>query len=215
MTKATALTPRQRETLAWIKNFIRENGMPPTVREIGGAFGIKSSSVFDLLKALERKGCLRRGELGARSLIVDDGNRRRSGGGTVEVPVIGRIPAGQPIEAIEHDGDTVAVARDLLRGHDGYALEVEGESMYEAGILDGDYVIVRKQNTANDGDIVVALIESEATLKRFYREADGVRLEPANQAMAPIHVASGEFRIQGKVVGLMRLFGVRRVSRRK
>lgn len=205
MTRTTELTPRQRETLAWIKNFIRKNGMPPTVREIGGAFGIKSSSVFDLLKTLERKGYLRRGELGARSLIVDDGKRRRSGGGAVEVPVIGRIPAGHPIEAIEDGGDTVAVGRDLLRGRDGYALAVEGQSMTEAGILDGDYVIVRKQDTADDGDIVVALIESEATLKRFYREADGVRLEPANQTMAPIHVTSGKFRIQGKVVGVLRI----------
>jgi repressor LexA len=213
--KGDGLTARQRQILEWIKAFIRKHGMPPTVREIGGAFSIKSSSVFDLLKALERKGYLRRGELGARSLIVEDGKSRRSEGGTVEVPIVGRIPAGQPIEAIEHQGGTVAVGKDLLRGHDGYALEVEGQSMIEAGILDGDYVIVRKQETADDGDVVVALIESEATLKRLYREAGGVRLEPANQTMAPIHVTSREFRIQGKVVGVLRLLGERRAARRE
>jgi len=204
MPRTTDLSPRQRETLTWVKDFIQEHGMPPTVREIGDAFGIKSSSVFELLKALERKGYIRRGELGARSLIIEDGKSRRSEGGTVEVPVVGRIPAGQPIEAIENEGGTVAVGKDLLRGHDGFALEVEGQSMIEAGILDGDFVVVRKQENADDGDIVVALIESKATLKRLYREDGGVRLEPANQAMAPIHVNSGEFKIQGKVVGVMR-----------
>jgi repressor LexA len=191
--------------LVWIKEFIRENGMPPTVREIGGAFGIKSSSAFDLLKALERKGYLRRGELGPRSLIVADEKRRGSSiRGTVEVPVVGRIPAGQRIEAIEHHYGTVVVEKSLLRGGNAYALKVEGSSMVEAGILDGDYVIVRKQETAADGDIVVALIENEATLKRLYRESGGVRLEPANRSMAPIRVRSGDFRIQGKVVAVQR-----------
>lgn len=204
MPRKQRLTPRQRETLTWIKDFIRRHGMPPTVREIGGAFRIKSSSVFDLLKALERKGYLRRGELGARSLILEPSPAWRECG-CEEVPVVGRITAGRPIEAVEHDRGTVAVRKDLLRGHEGYALEVEGQSMVEAGILDGDYVIVRKQETADDGDIVVALIEDEATLKRFYRENGGVRLEPANQAMAPIHVMSGEFRIQGKLVGVIRV----------
>ena len=204
MPRTKALTPRQRETLEWIKQFIGENGMPPTVREIGDAFGIKSSSTFDLLKALERKGYLRRGELGARSLIVEN---RSSGhqSGCAEIPIVGRIPAGQPIEAIEHDCGTVAVSRDVLRGRDAYALKVEGSSMVEAGVLDGDYVIVRKQETADDGDIVVALIENEATLKRLYRESGGVRLEPANKDMASIHVTSGEFKIQGKLVGVVRI----------
>ena len=208
--KIDDLTPRQSEVFTWIKEFIRDHGMPPTVREIGGAFDIKSSSVFDLLKALERKGYLRRGDRGARSLIIAGERKRRgSGSGTVEVPVVGRIPAGQPIEAIEHDCGTVAVSKDLFRGADAYALKVEGSSMMEAGILDGDYVIVRKQETAGDGDIVVALIENEATLKRFFREADGVRLEPANHKMKPVRVQSGEFRIQGKVVSVMRLMDSR------
>lgn len=196
------MTTRQRETLDWVKGFIREHGMPPTVREIGAAFGIKSSSVFELLKALERKGYLRRGNLGARSLIVEGMDQPESD--VAQVPVVGRIAAGRPIEAIEDDRGTIAVSRDLTRGRETYALKVEGESMVEAGILDGDYVIVRKQETADDGDIVVALIEDEATLKRFYRDNDGVRLEPANREIAPTTIRSGNFRIRGKVIAVQR-----------
>ncbi|GIK17001.1 MAG: LexA repressor [Planctomycetota bacterium] len=195
-------TPRQREILVWVKAFIRDHGMPPTVREIGDAFGIKSSSVFHLLKELERKGYLERGELGARSLIVK--GRKRVPCGCEEVPVVGRIAAGCPAEAIEHDAGTLHVNKEMLRGRGGFALKIVGDSMVEAGILDGDYVIIRKQETAEDGDVVVALIEDEATLKRFYREGEGVRLEPANSRMQPIHVRTGEFRIQGKVVGVQR-----------
>ncbi len=204
--ETTELTARQRQVFEWVKAFIREHTMPPTVREIGDAFSIKSSSVFDLLKTLERKNYLRRGDRGARSLIVEGiGKRRGSSNDIVEVAVVGRIPAGQPIEAIEQDCGTVAVKRDLLRGREAYALKVEGQSMVEAGILDGDYVIVRKQDTADDGDIIVALIENDATLKRFYRDHGQVRLEPANQQMQPIHVTHGDFQIQGKVVGIVRL----------
>lgn len=199
-----SLTPRQGEILAWVKGFIRDHGMPPTVREIGSAFAIKSSSVFDLLQALERKGHLRRGGLGARSLIVK-GWVQRHECGCEEVRIVGRVRAGAPIEAIEDNWGTIAVKKDLLRGRTGFALKVEGNSMVEAGILDGDYVVVRKQETADDGDIVVALIENEATLKRFFREADEVRLEPANPAMPPIRVRSGEFAIQGTVVSVMRV----------
>jgi repressor LexA len=198
------LTSRQDEILRWVKDFIRDHGMPPTVREIGTAFEIKSSSVFDLLQALERKGHLRRGDLGARSLIVE-GHADRHECGCEEVRIVGRVRAGAPIEAIENDLGTIAVKKDLLRGRSAFALKVEGNSMIEAGILDGDYVVVRKQETADDGDIVVALIENEATLKRFYRDADGVRLEPASPAMSAIRVRSGEFAIQGTVVSVMRV----------
>ena len=207
--RTVGLTPRQRETLEWVKGYIREHGMPPTVREIGDAFGIKSSSVFDLLQGLERKGYLRRGNLGARSLILKDRTPRR-GCVCTEVPVVGRIAAGQPVEEFEHAAGVVTVNRDLLRGCEAYALKVEGQSMVEAGILDGDYVIVRKQETADNGDIVVAVVENEATLKRFYRERCGVRLEPANRKMAAIRVRSGEFRIKGKVVGIQRILDGRR-----
>ena len=202
MASTADLTQRQREILEWVKDFIREHGMPPTVREIGSAFGIKSSSVFDLLSAIEKKGYLRRGDRGARSLIVK--------GLSVapveisEVPLIGIIAAGRPIEAIEDDRGMVVVKKGVLRGRETFALRVEGDSMIDAGILSGDYVIVWKQESADNGDIVVALIGDEATLKRFYREKDGVRLEPANASMFPIYVRSGQFRILGKVIGVQR-----------
>lgn len=207
MSKSEALTPRQRETLEFVKGFIQEHGMPPTVREIGTAFGIKSSSVFEMLGVLERKGYLRRGDLGARSLIVEGMNRCETG--IVEVPVIGRIAAGSPIEAMEDDRGTIAVNGDLIRGREAYALEVAGESMVEAGILDGDYVVVRKQDTADDGDIVVALIEGNATLKRFHKEEDCIRLEPANSSMHPLRVCPEDLCIQGKVIGVQRIIADR------
>lgn len=205
MANVGELSPRQRETLDWIKGFIQEKGMPPTVREIGEAFGIKSSSVFDLLAALERKGRLKRGSRGARSLIVAGMDRVDMA--VVDIPVIGSIAAGRPIEAIEDERGRVVASKGLIRGRDTFALRVEGDSMIEAGILNGDYVIIWKQETADNGDIVVAMIEGEATLKRFFLEKDGVRLEPANPKMLPIYVRSGDFRILGKVIGVQRFFG--------
>lgn len=121
-----------------------------------------------------------------------------------EVPLLGVIAAGRPIEAIEDDRGSVIVKKGVLRGRETFALRVEGDSMVDAGILNGDYVIVWKQESADNGDIVVALIGEEATLKRFYREKNGVRLEPANPALFPIHVRSGQFRILGKVIGVQR-----------
>jgi len=201
--RSTGLTQRQRAVLDWIKGFIGEHGMPPTVRELGSAFGIKSSSAFYLLKELERKGALERGDMGARSMVVKAAARRPRSD-HVSVTIVGRIAAGCPIEAIEDDAGRVTVRRDLLRGMPGFALQVVGDSMIEAGILDGDVVVVRQQETADDGDIVVALIEDEATLKRIYREHEGVRLEPANKLLRPIRVQTGRFRIQGKVVSVHR-----------
>ena len=202
------LTKRQRQVLGWIEEFIDEHGMPPTVREIGAHYGIASSSVFDHLKALERKGCLRRGNLGARSLIIE--GRRSEGAANADavvVPVMGRIAAGVPDYAVEEPSETITVEKRLARGRELYALRVEGDSMMDAGILDGDLVIIRKQDTADNGDIVVALIKDESTLKRFYRKQDHVRLEPANHAREPIRVRTDEFRIQGKVIGVQRIFG--------
>lgn len=197
-----ALTPRQQETLDWVKEFIRKHGMPPTVREIGAAFDIKSSTVFELLKTIERRGFLRRGDRRARSLIVEGMERSRSG--VVEVPIVGRIAAGRPIEAIEDDRGTIAVEKNMTRGRKAFALKVAGDSMVEAGILDGDYVVVLQQETADNGDIVVALIGEEATLKRFYRDNESVRLEPANRKMTAITIQSDNFKIQGRVVAVQR-----------
>jgi len=196
------LTPRQRAVLEWIKEFIPVHGMPPTIREIGDAFGIKSSSVFHFLTTLERKGYIVRGG-GARLLEVKGLEHTPSN--FREVPVLGRIAAGIPLEAIEGNDGAIHIDSRLLRGSEGYALQVTGDSMIEAGILDGDYAIIRKQTTAKDGDIVVALIDGEATLKRFYSEGNRFRLEPANSSMKPIIVDTGDFRIQGKVVEVRRI----------
>lgn len=203
--RTIGLTHRQGEALQWVKKFIQRHNLPPTLREIGAGLGIKSPSVLDLLKALERKGFLKRGKLGARSLILEDQDHE-AGPQCEELQIVGLIPAGRPIEALENPIGTLTVGKTLSRGRS-FALQVVGNSMVDAGILDGDCVIIRKQPTAENGDIVVALIEDEATLKRFYREGRRVRLEPANQKMKPIHVSAGEFKIQGKVVGIMRFMG--------
>ena len=198
-----ALTDRQKAVLDWIVGFVREHGMPPTLREIGGAFGISSPGVLGHLRALERKGYLKRGNLGARSLEVvcaSDGDA----GGSVRLPVVGRIAAGTPLLAVENIEGSISVDRRMLgRGRaDWFALKVKGDSMVEDGIRDGDVVVVRKQETARDGDVVVALMEDEATLKRFYREKRRIRLQPANSEMEPIYVK--DVTIQGIVKGVIR-----------
>lgn len=204
----TELTARQRQVLMWAKKFAREHGFPPTVREIGAAMHITPRSVFDLLKALERKGSLRRGKLGARSLefLEADAGRPESISCKV-VPILGRIAAGAPVLATEEQLGTVPVSDDVVRGCDCYALRVQGDSMIEANIVDGDVAIIRKQETAENGDIVVALLrDEEATLKYFYRDGKQVRLQPANSKMEPIHVKPDEIRIQGKLVGVQRSY---------
>jgi len=197
------LTERQRDILDWIVGFAREHGMPPTVREIGAEFGISPAGVFGHLKALERKGRLRRGELGARSLEIV-GMPASGRGESAAIPVVGRIAAGAPLLAVENVEGSLAVDPSMLRPRGGqfFALRVKGDSMVEAGILDGDIVIVHKRRTAADGDIVVALIGEEATVKRFYRERRRVRLEPANSRMKPIFVK--DVVVQGVVKGLVR-----------
>ncbi|MCK6470847.1 MAG: transcriptional repressor LexA [Planctomycetes bacterium] len=201
---STDLTARQRRILDWVRAFADRNGMPPTVREIGSAFKITPRSVFDYLKVLERKGCLKRGRLGARSLTFSS-QPLRTCPNCVSVPVVGRIAAGQPLEAIEDASAAVTAGQELSKGGAVFALQVTGDSMVEAGILDGDIVLVRKQETADDGDIVVALLEDEATLKYLYREGKQIRLQPANSRLHPIYVDADKLRIQGKVVSVQRL----------
>lgn len=197
------VTPRQQEILAWVKAFIHDHGMPPTVREIGRAFRIDSSSVFYLLKQLERKGYLRRGNLGARSLILEE--QKPVVHASAKIRVMGRIAAGQPIEAVEHHFKTLRLNVDVLRGYEGHALEVIGKSMIEDGIFDGDYVIIRKQETADNGDVVVALLNGDATLKRLRRQRNAIILEPANSEIKPIPVKpEDDLKIQGKVVAIYR-----------
>ncbi len=201
------LTSRQEEVLRYIQEQVEEQGSPPSYREIGEQFGIRSTNgVKVILDALERKGHLRRRANRARSLEPVDVPPTPKELGAVTVPLIGRVAAGDPILATGNVEDLLQVDASLVRQDDSFALEVHGESMVEAGILDGDIVVARVQDTARAGELVVALIGEEATVKFFFPEGDRVRLQPANGSYKPIIVdkASEEFRIAGKVTGLMR-----------
>ncbi len=236
------LTERQREILVFIERHQRENGYPPTVREIGEAFQIRSTNgVAEHLKSLERKGYLERGTSKSRALkllnpVEPDpafndppapnvtslaAHRAKvqkkaraevepafGSGRSIAVPLVGTVAAGKPLFAQENIEDTVQVDSVLLGGHTKvFALRVKGDSMVGDGIFDGDYIFVKKQLTANDGEIVVAMIEDEATVKRLYREKDRVRLQPSNPRMEPIYVRKSDFRetqVLGVVIGVYR-----------
>ena len=207
------LTKRQEQTLDFIRQSIEERGYPPTLREIGEHMGIRSTNgVNDHLRALERKGYLRREDMKSRALkLVEEAAEvkpRSDEDDILEIPVLGRVAAGLPIMAEENVVDTVRVDRMLVRGgREVFGLRVTGDSMIEAGILSGDYIFVRKQASADRGDIVVALIGDEATVKYYYPERDYVRFQPANAQMAPILVRASDFRstmLLGKVVGVYR-----------
>lgn len=213
------LTERQQQVLNFIRGCLEERGFPPTLREIGQHMGIRSTNgVNDHLKALERKGYLVREGLKSRALRPVDMPRRApetvsSPPETLEIPVVGRVAAGAPILAEENVVERLRVDPSMLSsggrtGADGlFALVVQGESMIEAGILDGDYVFVRKRSTASAGEMVVVMIDGEATCKFFFRDRDAIRLEPANAAMSAIVVHASEAReveVVGKVVGVYR-----------
>jgi len=200
------LPERQRLILQVIEDAIVEQGYPPTVREIGAAVGLCSpASVQSHLGSLEAKGYIRRGMSKRRALEVVKPSARRMGPGaegkTVRVPLVGRVAAGTPLLADENIEESIQIPRFL--GEEGcFALRVAGNSMVNAGILDGDVVVIKRQEGAENGDIVVALLEDEATLKRFFKEADTVRLQPENDSMAPIFTQNP--RIVGKVTGVLR-----------
>ena len=209
------LTKRQEQTLDFIRQQIEERGYPPTLREIGEYMGIRSTNgVNDHLRALERKGYLRREDMKSRALkLVDERSRPvlravADDDDLQEIKVLGRVAAGLPLLAEENVVDTVRIDRMLVKGgRDVFGLRVSGDSMIEAGILSGDYIFVRKQSSADRGDIVVALIGDEATVKYYYPERDYVRFQPANSQMAPILVRATDFRptmLLGKVVGIYR-----------
>ena len=199
---AAKLTPRQREILEYIKREIRERGYPPSVREIGEAVGLSSSStVHGHLARLEDKGYLRRDPDNPRAIEIT-GERQIRQQQLVTVPLIGRVTAGEPVLAVENIEETYALPYDLVRSDSLFMLRVEGESMIGAGIFDGDLVLVRQQDVANNGDIVVALLDDEATVKRYYYQGDHIRLQPENDAMQPI--ISRDVQVIGKVVGLYR-----------
>jgi repressor LexA len=208
------LTKRQAQTLDYIRQSIEERGYPPTLREIGEYMGIRSTNgVNDHLRALERKGYLRREDMKSRALRVVDVNDRQapprsSDDNIMDIRIVGRVAAGLPLLAEENVVDTVRVDRMLVRGgREVFGLRVTGDSMIEAGILNGDYIFVRKQPTADRGDIVVALIGDEATVKYYYPEKDYIRFQPANGQMAPILVRAADFKptmLLGVVVGVYR-----------
>lgn len=204
------LTPRQREILNFVTKSIRQHGYPPTLREIGAAFGIRSpNGVNDHLKALQRKGYLEREDLKSRALRPKTyADPVTLTGRMVEVPLVGRVAAGSPILAVENIEDRVVIDRFFVgAAGEVFALRVRGDSMIDDGIHDGDFIFVRKQARADRGEIVVALIEGEATVKRYFPEGDVIRFQPANAAMKPIYVNRAEFRetqILGVVVGIYR-----------
>jgi repressor LexA len=202
------LTRRQREILGFIKTFTQRHSVPPTVREIGGRFHVTPRAAFDHLRALERKGHLRRRVTAGRSSRVLTLVERAPA--TREVPVYGRIAAGEPLFAEQNLEGTLPVGVEWLagKGEEVFALKVRGDSMINAHIVEGDLVLVRRQQSAEPGDIVVALLDNEATVKRFTRQGEAIVLKPEHPTMAPILVRQGQkdFKILGKVVGLVRGF---------
>lgn len=224
------LTHRQQMVLDFIRESIADRGYPPTLREIGARMGIRSTNgVNDHLRALERKGYLKREDMKSRALRpthiaggvqlplptggepsnnVVELHPNRDDEDLVEIAIVGRVAAGQPILAEEAVVDTVKIDRGLVRGgRDVFGLRVQGDSMIDAGILSGDYIFVRKQLTASKGDVVVALIGDEATVKYYHPERDYVRFQPANKTMAPILVRAVDFKptmLLGVVIGLYR-----------
>ncbi len=203
------LTKRQQEIFDFIRKYSARYGYPPTVRDIGKAVGLASSStVHAHLANLEKIGLLRRDPSKPRAIELLD----RAVGNAVDsvrnivtsggLPLVGSVAAGQPILAEENIEEYITVPEVAGGGEGEYILRVRGDSMKNAGILEGDFVVVRRQDTANDGEIVVALVGEEATVKRFFRESDHVRLQPENETMEPIR--SREVRIMGRVVGVFR-----------
>lgn len=200
------LTKRQRQILDFVRAEIHRRGFPPSVREIGEAIGLSSSStVHSHLAALETKGFIRRDPSKPRALEVLD---YRDTGRAVDyskvqaVPLVGSVAAGEPILAAENIESTVSLPEEICGADSTFILRVKGESMIDAGILDGDFVVVRQQPSAVNGEIVVAMIDDSATVKTFYREADRVRLQPENSIMEPIYTT--DVTILGKVVALFR-----------
>lgn len=202
------LTARQREILSFIRSFTERHGAPPTVREIGERFRFSPRAAFDHLRALERKGMLQRRVVGrrvSRTLVLTPSVSARRGS---DIPVLGRIAAGQPLLAVENREGVLPVRGEWFSGmgQDLFALRVRGDSMVNAHIADGDLVVVRRQESVQPGDIVAALVGDEATVKRFAREGGTIVLKPEHPTMPPIVVEPGraDVRVLGKVVGLVR-----------
>ncbi|EKE00433.1 MAG: LexA repressor [uncultured bacterium] len=203
------LYKKQKAILDYISQYIQQNSTSPTLQEIADAMGLSSlATVHEHLQALVKKGIIKRFEGAVRGIEILDEKINAVLNG-IELPLVGYIAAGQPIDAIENSTETIVVSPDLVnKTKRCYVLQVRGDSMIKEGIFDGDYVVIQQQPTALDGDIVVALIDNNfATLKTFYKEKNGkVRLQPANDNMDPIIVDAKSLTIQGKVTGVIRKF---------
>ena len=202
------LTRRQHEIVDYLRRYTDENGISPTLEEIAQAFGVNKVTVFGHVAELERKGVLRRAGRGvSRGLQLIESETADSVPATLALPILGQIAAGAPIEAVE-DTETLDLADLVPSGRDVYALRVTGNSMIEDSIREGDVVLVERRSTAHNGETVVAVLpEGDATLKRYYREADGIRLQPANATMEPIRVPSDvDLEIRGVVIGVVRRY---------
>lgn len=199
------LTTRQAQVLEFVTAYIDQHGCPPTLREISSEFGLAGTATAIMhLEALERKGHITRREGSSRSISLVS----RATSGSVSVPIVGTIRAGMPELATEDILGFCQIDTSWLKGRDNFILKVKGSSMIEAGIYDGDYAIIRPQQTAENGEIVVAMVDGEATLKRFFHEQDHIRLQPENQDMQPIIIRAGEAEtvIAGRLIKSIRFF---------
>lgn len=200
------ISKKQQEILDYIKECILKKGYPPAVREICEAVHLKStSSVHSHLETLERNGYIRKDPTKPRAIEIIDDSFNLSRRELVNVPIVGTVTAGEPILAVENIEGYFPMMPDFVRNKQTFMLTVQGDSMINAGIFSGDYILVEKSSQASDGDIIVALIEDSVTVKRFYKEKDTIRLQPENDSMDPIYVPYGTpFSIIGKVIGLFR-----------
>lgn len=200
------LSTRQQSIYNFLKKEIKDKGYPPSVREIGKAVGLSSTStVHSHLKKLEKKGYIKKQNGKTRAIeILEDNFYNNNDVEHINVPIVGEITAGQPILAVENIEDHFPIPIDYARNNDVFMLKVSGDSMIEVGIHDGDLILLNKQQDASNGDIVAALIEDEATVKTFYKEKDHIRLQPENSALEPIIV--NNVSILGKVIGLFRQY---------
>jgi len=197
-----SMTRRQQEILAFVKDFLTQNGYSPTLEEIAHHFGITSlNGVYKHLKSLEQRGLIRRLSNQARSIQVIDKTTTAA-----TLPLLGRVAAGRPVEAVNAP-EEICVPQTFLTGKSNYVLRVNGDSMIDEQIRDGDYVVMEQREQANNGEIVIALVDGEnATLKKYYREGQQIRLQPANERLDPILLDESRVRVQGVVVGLMRKY---------
>lgn len=203
------LTEKQNAILGFIQDYIREQGYPPTIREIARRFKITAKGAYDHMKALEKKGYIKTEKNRSRAMEIlksADGSTPVHAADTVNVPLVGRVAAGLPILAEENVDEYLSFPRSMLPDAGIFALRVAGESMKDAGIYDGDIAVVKKCDTAENGEIVVALLEDEATLKYFYKDKKKVKLVPANSAFRPI--LTDTVTIVGKLVGIYRSYGI-------